>query len=201
MKFNIFSTATLLLFLACAATGTVQENGKENTMSENRVVVITTNHGNISIELDYASAPVTCANFEQYVKDGFFNGTIFHRVISNFMIQGGGFTVDGKQKETREPIANEAGNGLSNKLGTVAMARTSVVNSATAQFFINVKDNNFLDHRDDTVQGYGYAVFGHVVEGMETMEAIRDVKTGVGPMGMQDWPAEPVIIEKMYFAE
>lgn len=201
MKFNIFSTTTLLLLLAFAATGMAQENGKEKSMSENRVVVIVTNLGNISIELDYARAPISCANFEQYVNDGFYNGTIFHRVISNFMIQGGGFTVDGKQKETRETIANEAGNGLSNTLGTVAMARTSVVNSATAQFFINVKDNLFLDHRDDTVQGYGYAVFGHVVEGMETVNTLRDVKTGVGPMGMQDWPTEPVVIEKMYFAE
>jgi len=117
------------------------------------------------------------------------------------MIQGGGFAPDGNQKETRDPIANEAGNGLSNDRGTIAMARTSVINSATAQFFINVKDNAFLNHRDDSVQGYGYAVFGKVVKGMDVVDAIREVATGSGPMGMQDWPAEPVIIESVTFTE
>ncbi|MBC8478588.1 MAG: peptidyl-prolyl cis-trans isomerase [Candidatus Delongbacteria bacterium] len=165
------------------------------------MVSMVTNYGTIMIELDYARAPITCANFEQYVNDGFFDGTIFHRVISNFMIQGGGFAPDGQQKETLEPIANEAGNGLLNNRGTVAMARTSIINSATAQFFINVTDNAFLNHRDDTVQGYGYAVFGHVVEGMDVVDAIRVVKTGTGPMNMRDWPAEPVIIETVTFKE
>ncbi len=200
MNLRIFGTVTLLL-LVLTATVMATTEGKENSMPDKRIVSMVTNYGTIMIELDYARAPITCANFEQYVNDGFFDGTIFHRVISNFMIQGGGFAPDGQQKETLEPIANEAGNGLLNNRGTVAMARTSIINSATAQFFINVTDNAFLNHRDDTVQGYGYAVFGHVVEGMDVVDAIRVVKTGTGPMNMRDWPAEPVIIETVTFKE
>ncbi len=202
------TTLVLALTLAAATIAPAQEGGKETAMPDTRTVIMTTNYGDIKIELDYARAPVTCANFEQYVNDGFYAGTIYHRVISNFMIQGGGFNQAGEYKETRDPIANEAGNGLQNERGTIAMARTSVINSATAQFFINVKDNPFLNHRDNTVQGYGYAVFGRVVEGMETVDAIRQVTTGThvtqtpsGPMEMQDWPVEPVIIEKVVFTE
>ena len=201
MRYYITTTISLLLFLTLAVSALAGDNGKEESMPESRVIAMVTNHGTIEIELNYARAPISCANFEQYINDGFFNGTIFHRVISNFMIQGGGFTPDGNQKETRDPIANEAGNGLSNDRGTIAMARTSVINSATAQFFINVKDNSFLNHRDDSVQGYGYAVFGKVVKGMDVVDAIREVATGSGPMGMQDWPTEPVIIESVTFTD
>ena len=201
MRNYITHTISLLMLVTMALSALAADNGKESDMPENRIVAMVTNHGTIEIELNYAQAPISCANFEQYVNDGFFNGTIFHRVISNFMVQGGGFAPDGNQKETRDPIANEAGNGLSNDRGTLAMARTSVINSATAQFFINVKDNAFLNHRDDSVQGYGYAVFGKVVKGMDIVDAIREVATGSGPMGMQDWPTEPVIIESVSFKE
>ena len=164
-------------------------------MSDNPIrVLVKTNHGDITLELDAAKAPVTVENFAQYVKDGFFDGTIFHRVINGFMIQGGGFTGDMQQKETRAPIKNEADNGLPNNRGTIAMARTQVVDSATAQFFINLVDNDFLNHRDPSPQGYGYAVFGHVSDGMEAVDAIAQVTTG-NHAGHQDVPTEPVVIE------
>jgi len=160
---------------------------------ENPVVVLKTNEGDIKIELDTAKAPVTSENFLTYVKDGFFDGTIFHRVIGGFMIQGGGMDKDMHEKKTRPPIKNEATNGLKNKRGTIAMARTSDPNSATAQFFINLVDNAFLDHKD-TGQGFGYAVFGHVVEGMDVVDAIAKVKTTT-KRPHSDVPVEPVIIE------
>ena len=145
-------------------------------------------------------APETAANFEQYVREGHYNGTVFHRVISNFMIQGGGFEPGMKQKPTRAPIKNEANNGLSNKVGTVAMARTMDPHSASAQFFINVADNGFLDHTAPTMQGWGYAVFGQVTEGMDVVEKIKGVATTM-KSGHQDVPVEDVVIEKAEVVE
>ena len=139
-------------------------------------------------------------NFLGYVNDGFFDGTIFHRVISNFMIQGGGFTADMEKKPTRDPIQNEADNGLKNDRGTLAMARTPEINSATAQFFINVRDNDFLNYKGDSPQEYGYAVFGRVTEGMDVVDKIKDTPTGsVGPF--QDVPTQKVIIETIRVQE
>ena len=155
-----------------------------------------TSMGTITLELDDAKAPETVANFVQYAKDGHYDGTIFHRVIDGFMIQGGGFTKDMNQKEAREPIRNEAMNGLKNLRGTIAMARTMVVDSATSQFFINLVDNSFLDFQNPTPQGFGYAVFGKVVDGMEVVDQIAKVKTGFsGPH--QNVPEEAVLIKKV----
>jgi peptidyl-prolyl cis-trans isomerase B (cyclophilin B) len=162
---------------------------------DNPKVLIETTNGNIVLELYADKAPETVKNFLTYVDDGFYNGTIFHRVIPNFMIQGGGFKADMKEKRTRPPIKNEADNGLKNDRGTIAMARTQDPNSATAQFFINSADNDFLNHTGKTPQGWGYAVFGRVVEGMEVVDAISAVKTG--NMGMhQDVPKTAVVISK-----
>lgn len=158
------------------------------------MIVLHTNKGDIKLELDAQNAPKTCANFESYVKQGFYDGVIFHRVIENFMIQTGGFEPGMNQKETEAPIANEADNGLSNDRGTIAMARTMVPDSATSQFFINVKDNHFLNHTAKTTEGWGYAVFGKVVEGMDVVDAIRTVGT-TSRAGHQDVPVDDVIIE------
>ncbi len=156
-------------------------------------VRIRTTLGDMVVELDRKRAPVTVENFLEYVREGFYDGTIFHRVIPGFMIQGGGFEPGMKMKTPRAPIRNEAGNGLKNLRGTIAMARTSVVDSATCQFFINVKDNPFLDHRSETPQGFGYAVFGKVVAGMDVAEKIEKVPTGArGPH--RDVPIEDVVI-------
>ena len=157
------------------------------------MVVLKTSFGDIKIELDEKAAPVTAANFLQYVRDGFYNGTIFHRVIDGFMIQGGGFDRNFTQKPTRAPIKNEAANQLPNKRGTIAMARTNVVDSATAQFFINVVDNDFLNFRAPTPQHFGYCVFGRVTEGMDVVDKIRQVKTGRRGMH-SDVPVEDVVI-------
>ncbi|MBK1719331.1 peptidylprolyl isomerase [Thiocystis violacea] len=157
------------------------------------MIKLTTNHGDILIELDAEKAPATCANFEQYVRDGHYDGTLFHRVIKGFMIQGGGMNPDFSQKPTRAAIENEAKNGLKNQIGTLAMARTNAPHSATSQFFINVSNNDFLDYPGQ--DGWGYCVFGRVVEGMETVEAIKGVKTG-NRSGHQDVPMEDVVIEK-----
>lgn len=159
------------------------------------MIRMTTTMGIIDIELDFDKAPKSAANFEQYVKDGHFDGTIFHRVINNFMIQGGGMLPDMSQKKTRAPIENEADNGLKNVKGTLAMARTNDPHSASSQFFINVADNAFLDHTSPTPQGWGYAVFGKVVNGMDVVEKIKAVKT-TSRAGHQDVPAEDIIIEK-----
>ncbi len=159
------------------------------------MIKLHTNHGIITLELFADKAPETVANFEQYVKDGHYDGTIFHRVISNFMIQGGGFEPGMKQKATRATIKNEANNGLSNKIGTIAMARTMEPHSASAQFFINVADNNFLNHSAPTIQGWGYAVFGQVVDGLDVVMKIKDVATTMKG-GHQDVPVDDVIIEK-----
>jgi peptidyl-prolyl cis-trans isomerase B (cyclophilin B) len=156
-------------------------------------VTLETSKGDISLELYDDKAPATVANFVQYVRDGFYAGTIFHRVIDGFMIQGGGLDRNMRQKPTRASIENEANNGCSNKVGTIAMARTSDPHSATAQFFINVKHNEFLDHRSPSMQGWGYCVFGEVVDGMAVVDAIRGVATGHAG-GMQDVPVEAVEI-------
>ncbi len=159
------------------------------------MIKLHTTLGVITLELDHARASVTAANFLQYARDGFYEGTLFHRVIPNFMIQGGGLNPDMDQKPARPPIRNEADNGLRNQIGTVAMARTSDPHSATSQFFINLKDNDFLDHRGPTSQGWGYCVFGRVVDGMDVVNAIAKVAT-TPRRGHQDVPVENVLIEK-----
>jgi len=159
------------------------------------MIRLTTTMGNIDIELDFDKAPKSAANFEQYVKDGHFDGTIFHRVIDNFMIQGGGMLPDMSQKETRTCIDNEADNGLKNVKGSLAMARTNDPHSASSQFFINVADNAFLDHSSPTPQGWGYAVFGKVVDGMDIVEKMKAVTT-TSRAGHQDVPADDILIEK-----
>lgn len=164
------------------------------------MVKLHTNYGTITLELYPEKAPVTVENFLTYVKEGFYNGTIFHRVISNFMIQGGGMEPGMREKTTNAPIKNEADNGLSNERGTIAMARTMEPHSASAQFFINVKDNKFLDHRSPTPDGWGYAVFGRVVEGMDVVDKIKDVATGNAGYH-QDVPLEDVIIESAEVSE
>ena len=164
-------------------------------MSSN-TVILETSKGNITLELDADKAPETVANFLKYANDEFFNGTIFHRVIPNFMIQGGGFMPDMSQKPTADTIQNEATNGLSNERGSIAMARTNDPHSATAQFFINLKDNDFLDHTAPSGQGWGYCVFGKVTDGMDVVDAITGVSTGnVGGHG--DVPTETITIEKV----
>jgi len=159
------------------------------------MVKLHTNLGIITLELDAEKAPKTVANFLQYVEDGHYDNTIFHRVIDGFMIQGGGFMPDMAQKATRDPVENEAANGLKNEPYTIAMARTPDPHSASAQFFINVSDNDFLNYRSPTPQGFGYCVFGKVVEGQEVVDAIKKLKTG-NRAGHQDVPVEDVIIEK-----
>jgi len=159
------------------------------------MITLHTNFGDIKLALDFEKAPKTAANFQEYVEAGHYDGTVFHRVIDNFMVQGGGFEPGMKQKPTRTTIENEADNGLKNDNGTVAMARTMDPHSASAQFFINVADNNFLNHSAKTSQGWGYAVFGRVVEGMDVVNRIKAVAT-TRKGGHQDVPAEDVIIEK-----
>lgn len=186
--------ATVLFFSGYAIA-------KENVMSEvsqtNVVqVVMETNKGSITIELDAAKAPQTVENFLRYVDKKFYDETIFHRVIDGFMIQGGGFTADMRQKPTDAPVKKEAGNRVPNKRGTIAMARTMVVDSATCQFFINLKDNGFLNHQSPTPQGFGYCVFGHVVEGMDVVDEIAKVKTGAFGMH-RDVPSDPVLIRSI----
>jgi len=158
-------------------------------------VRLDTTRGAIVLDLDEANAPATVANFLQYVRDGHYDNTLFHRVIDGFMVQGGGMTPGMKQKPTRSPIANEAGNGLKNRKYTVAMARTGEPHSATAQFFINVSDNDFLDHKGPSPQGWGYCVFGKVVEGSDVVDAIKAVPTGRSG-GHQDVPVDDVLITK-----
>lgn len=163
--------------------------------SSNLRVRLETNKGTIVLDLDQKAAPKTVANFLGYVSNGFYNDTIFHRVIKDFMIQGGGFTSDMHQKSTQDPIENEADNGLSNLRGTIAMARTMDPHSATAQFFINTADNTFLDHKGKNSQGWGYCVFGKVVEGMNVVDAIENLPT-ITKSGFEDVPSSPVIIEQ-----
>jgi peptidyl-prolyl cis-trans isomerase B (cyclophilin B) len=160
------------------------------------MITLHTNHGDIVLELDFAKAPKSAANFLQYCKEGHYDGTIFHRVIGNFMIQGGGFEPGMKQKKTRAPIQNEADNGLSNVTYSVAMARTMEPHSASAQFFINVKDNHFLNHTAKTPQGWGYAVFGKVTGGTDVVDKIKGVGT-TSKAGHQDVPREDVVIQSV----
>jgi peptidyl-prolyl cis-trans isomerase A (cyclophilin A) len=181
---KIVKTSLLATAVACAAMGPALA----------QTVKFTTSEGDIVVQLDAAKAPKTVENFVQYVKSGHYNGTVFHRVIKTFMIQGGGMTPDMKEKPTRAPIPLESRNGLSNVRGTLAMARTSIPDSATAQFFINVKDNNFLDAAQSP-DGNGYAVFGKVVQGMDVVDKIRMVDTGQrGPHG--DVPVKPIVIKQ-----
>ena len=160
------------------------------------MIIFTTNFGNIEIELNMDKAPVSSKNFLKYCQDGFYEGTIFHRVIKGFMIQGGGFTESMQEKTTRAPIANEANRGLKNVIGTIAMARTDGPHSATAQFFINLEDNEFLDHTATTNKGWGYAVFGTVTAGMDVVNAIAIANT-TSKYGHDDVPCETIIVEKV----
>ena len=159
-------------------------------------VLMKTLFGDITLELDGEKAPATVANFIEYAQSGYYDGTIFHRVINNFMIQGGGFDTEMQQKSTNAPIQNEANNGLKNNRGSVAMARTMDPHSATAQFFINVSDNDFLNFSGENMQGWGYAVFGQVVEGEDVLDKIRVVPTG-SQAGHQDVPTDPIVIESV----
>lgn len=170
--------------------------GAGQALAGNPQVNLQTNKGLIVLELYPDKAPKTVENFLAYVDSGFYNGTVFHRVIKDFMIQGGGFSEDMTQKETRQPIANEADNGLKNERGTIAMARTNNPDSATAQFFINLKDNSFLDHTAKNARGWGYAVFGKVTEGMAVVDTIGTAATGAKGKFPKDVPLETVIIEK-----
>jgi len=166
-----------------------------STAGENPRVLIRTSEGDITLELYPDKAPASVENFLAYVNEGFYEGVIFHRVIKNFMIQCGGFDKDFNRKETHPPIVNEAANGLKNKRGTISYARTGVINSATSQFFINHKDNPFLDHTGDSPQEYGYAVFGKVIDGMDIVDKIAGTKTHTY-RGLQDVPVKKVVIKK-----
>ncbi len=170
---------------------------KTNTTADEEIVVFETNKGTIEVALNRKAAPITVENFVSYVKEGHYDGTVFHRVIPGFMIQGGGFNFQGAERPTNEPIKLESKNGLKNEEGTIAMARTNDPDSATAQFFINVKNNTFLNYGPGNP---GYAVFGKVVSGMETVKTIEGVKTKT-KNGHEDWPVDPVIINKVYMKE
>lgn len=184
----------LVAALAVVAQGAFAEKGTKP------MVRMKTSKGVIEVELYPDKAPKTVENFLRYVREGFYDGTIFHRVVPNFVIQGGGFDAEMRRKPTHAPIPNEADNGLKNERGTLAMARTGDPHSATSQFFINTRTNSFLDHRDKTPRGWGYAVFGRVVKGMDVVDQIAKVKTG-RRAGMADVPVEPVVIEKVEVIE
>ncbi|KAF0217011.1 MAG: peptidyl-prolyl cis-trans isomerase A [Geobacteraceae bacterium] len=188
LKRILLTLALSVFFCGAAVAG--------DAKAKNPVVLMETSMGNVKLELFQKEAPISVKNFLDYAGSGFFNGTIFHRVIPNFMIQGGGFNPDMQPKAAKAPIKNEAGNGLKNDRGTLAMARTMVVDSATAQFFINVVNNDFLNHRDDSAQGYGYAVFGKVIEGMDVVDKIAATKTGMNK-GFRDVPETPVVIKSI----
>ena len=185
---RLITALALVLVASAAAAGPAE--------GKNPVVLISTSLGDIQVELFEDKAPITVKNFLAYVNDKSYDGTIFHRVIPAFMIQGGGFDANMTQKPTKPPIKNEAGNGLKNDNGTLAMARTGVVDSATSQFFINTKDNAFLNHKDDSPQGYGYAVFGKVIGGMDVVQKIEKISTGNKGMH-QNVPTEPVVIKSI----
>ncbi|MDX9741822.1 MAG: peptidylprolyl isomerase [Gammaproteobacteria bacterium] len=188
--FTRLATPALLFALATSATGAAAGDALPR-------VVISTSEGDIVVELDREKAPATVENFLSYVDKQFYDGTIFHRVIPKFMIQGGGFTEDFDQKSTAKPVRNEADNGLRNLRGTIAMARTPDPHSATAQFFINTVDNGFLDHTSPTPNGWGYAVFGRVVEGMDVVDRIEAVPTGRGGPMPRDVPRTTILINKV----
>ena len=188
--------ALALVCVFTASLGGAQQAAAQGAAAkgEKPVVTLTTSLGVIELELDSDKAPLSVANFLAYVDSGFYDGTIFHRVIPDFMIQGGGFGTDSKQKSTKPPIKNEATNGLENKRGTIAMARTSVVDSATAQFFINLKDNAFLNHTSPDPGGYGYAVFGHVTKGMDVVDKIAATPARRGELS-EGQPLTQVVIQ------
>lgn len=196
---NLFAAACLLFSLiACADNKELTQNpinSPENTNADQPFVQFETSLGNFTIALRPDKAPVTVTNFLSYVDSGFYSDTIFHRVINGFMVQGGGFTADLQKKATQPPIKIEADNGLLNTVGSVAMARTGIPDSATSQFFINVVDNHYLNHRAKNPMGWGYTVFGQVVDGMDTVEKIKAVPTGMNK-GMQNVPVEAVIIKR-----
>jgi peptidyl-prolyl cis-trans isomerase B (cyclophilin B) len=193
--------ALVLALVAVVTTAFAIPTGAEDMKNaRNPVVVMKTSMGTMEIELYKNEAPITVQNFEWYVKNGFYDGLIFHRVIDDFMIQGGGFTPAMKKKAGNEPIENEATNGVSNEKYTIAMARTGEVHSATSQFFINNKDNAFLDHKNTTAQGFGYCVFGKVIEGQDVVDKISKVKTTT-KNGMGDVPVEVVVIEEVYMKD
>ena len=192
---------TLSLSLTCHAAGKTKKTEKTPVSNSAPQVKLQTSLGDIVIKLDSAKAPVSAENFVAYVKSGHYDGTIFHRVIPGFMAQGGGFTEKWEQKSTQAPIKNEADNGLLNKRGTIAMARTSDPQSATAQFFINYADNAFLDFKSPTPQGWGYAVFGEVVEGMDVVDKMAAVPTGRGGPMPTDVPQTPIVITKATVVE
>jgi peptidyl-prolyl cis-trans isomerase B (cyclophilin B) len=189
---RFFATAALILILGMPFSAPAVESAPR--------VRIETTMGNITVELNPQAAPKTVANFLQYVRDGFYDNTIFHRVIKSFMIQGGGFTPEMQQKQTRPPVVNEADNGLTNDAGTIAMARTQAPHSATSQFFINVKNNNFLNFKAKNMRDWGYCVFGRVVDGMDVVKTIENVKTTT-KFRYGDVPVEPVIIQKIVLME
>jgi peptidyl-prolyl cis-trans isomerase B (cyclophilin B) len=193
--FSLACALTLALCMGFTAQAASSTSNQGNTMSTSPRVKLQTSQGDIIIELNAEKAPKTVENFLTYVKEGFYDGTIFHRVINNFMIQGGGFEAGMKQKQTHATIENEANNGLKNDRYTLAMARTSDPHSASAQFFINVSDNDFLNFTSPTPNGWGYAVFGTVVEGTEVVDKLKGVKTGTKGFH-QDVPTEDVLIEK-----
>jgi peptidyl-prolyl cis-trans isomerase A (cyclophilin A) len=182
---------TCLLFLGLCLAGSAFA-----AKTKNPTLVLKTSFGNVTVELFQKEAPISVKNFLEYAKSGFYNGTVFHRVIPGFMIQGGGFTPDLHQKQTNLQIKNEAGNGLKNLRGTLAMARTDVVDSASSQFFVNVANNEFLNHRGDDPATYGYAVFGKVIAGMDVVDKIAATRTGMQG-GMTDVPVTPVLIKKV----
>jgi peptidyl-prolyl cis-trans isomerase B (cyclophilin B) len=192
---NLLTLLFVLLLCACGQQSEA-EDAPASTATDNPSVLMQTSMGDIVIELYPDKAPKTVANFLKYADDGFYDGTIFHRVIDGFMIQGGGFTPDMVQKETRAPVMNEADNGLRNTIGTIAMARTMDPHSATAQFFINVANNASLDFREKTPRAWGYAVFGRVIKGMDVVKAIKSVRTTSKGM-YRDVPAENIIIQKV----
>ena len=212
-KYGWLSVMVLTVLLsACGGKDKQQQESQmatsdekvETTMQEDvqtKTFLMETSMGDIKLELDYTHAPISCANFESYVKKNFYDGTIFHRVIDGFMIQGGGFTPDMEQKPTDPPIQNEASNGLGNEPYTIAMARTQAVHSATSQFYINVKNNDFLNQRDpNNPAAFGYCVFGRVIEGKEVVDQIKAVPTHKhGPHG--DVPVEPVLIKRITLVE
>ena len=192
-----FMTCSILALTLALTTGQsfAADDDKNNANENMPRVRLVTSLGDIVIELNQAKAPKSVENFLTYVNDGFYNGTIFHRVIDGFMVQGGGFTQDFQKKTVRAPIENEANNGLKNLNGTVAMARTNDPHSATAQFFINVSNNGFLDHRSPSPRGWGYAVFGKVVEGLDVVDAMRRTPTGSGGPFRKDVPRTPIVIQ------
>ncbi|HEY9161332.1 MAG TPA: peptidylprolyl isomerase [Desulfomonilia bacterium] len=194
LKRTVIALIVMVAFTCSAYAAKAPKTSKPE--GKNPIVLLSTSMGDIKLELFEKEAPISVKNFLGYVNSGFYSDTIFHRVIPNFMIQGGGFTKDFVEKPTNAPIKNEAGNGLRNERGTLAMARTFIIDSATAQFFINVKDNTFLNHSSNTMQGFGYAVFGKVIEGMDVVDRIAAVPTG-NRGEFSDVPVKEVVIKSM----